>query len=121
MLVVTRYRVSAEEASTFADLAVQALTVLVARPGCTGGHLARNVDDPGLWTLTTTWVGVGDYRRALSDYEVKLHAVPVMYRAIEEPSAYEDLLTWTPSGGAVQHTLGRATDADQAGPRGRVG
>ena len=103
MLVVTRYRVSAEEASTFADLAVHALTVLVAQPGCTGAHLARNVDDAELWTLTTTWQQVGDYRRALSAYEVKLHAVPVMYRAIDEPTAYEDLLTWTPLSGPVRH------------------
>jgi hypothetical protein len=110
VLVVTRYLVPAEEAATFHESGGQALTVLVARPGCTGGHLSRNIDDPRLWTLTTTWVGVGDYRRALSDYEVKLHAVPLMHRAIDEPTAFEDLLTWTPASGLV------AADSDRDEP-----
>ena len=98
MLVVTRYRVADDDAD-FAAAAARALEALVARPGCTGAHLGRNVDDPSLWTLTTTGARVGDYRRALSAYEVKLHAVPVMYRAIDEPTAFEDLLVWTPGGG----------------------
>ena len=38
--------------------------------------MGRNVDDPALWLLTTTWENVGSYRRALSAYDVKLHAVP---------------------------------------------
>ena len=39
--------------------------------------------------LVTTWENVGAYRRALSSYDVKLHAVPLLSRAIDEPSAYE--------------------------------
>ena len=39
--------------------------------------------------LVTTWEHVGAYRRALSSYDVKLHAVPLLSRAIDEPSAYE--------------------------------
>ncbi len=39
--------------------------------------------------LTTQWEHVGAYRRALSAYEVKLHAVPLLSRAIDEPSAFE--------------------------------
>ena len=31
----------------------------------------------------------GAYRRALSSYDVKLHAVPTLSRALDEPSAYE--------------------------------
>lgn len=119
MLVVTRYRVPEPEAVEFQALAERALHVLTAQDGCTGAHLARNADDASLWTLTTTWSQVGDYRRALSAYEVKLHVVPVMYRAIEEPTAYEDLLTWTPLSGPRRHRRSRAVDADQAGPSGR--
>ena len=37
----------------------------------------------------TTWEHVGAYRRALSAYDVKLHAVPLLSRALDEPSAYE--------------------------------
>ncbi len=39
--------------------------------------------------LTTTWANVGSYRRALSAYDVKMTAVPLLSRAVDEPSAYE--------------------------------
>jgi hypothetical protein len=39
--------------------------------------------------LTTTWQNVGSYRRALSAYDVKVTAVPLLSRAVDEPSAYE--------------------------------
>jgi hypothetical protein len=39
--------------------------------------------------LVTTWENPGAYRRALSSYDVKLHAVPVLGRAVDEPGAYE--------------------------------
>ena len=55
-------------------------------PDLCGGN---NVDDPSLWTLVTRWKDVGSYRRALSSYDVKVGAVPLLSRAIDEPSAYE--------------------------------
>jgi hypothetical protein len=116
VLVVTRYRVPSGEATDFAALAEAALDALTARAGCTGGRVGRAADDPGLWTLTTTWACVGDYRRALSAYDVKVRAVPLMYRAVDEPTAYEDLLTWSPDGGTVRHPPARADDADTAAP-----
>jgi hypothetical protein len=64
---------------------------LAARPGYVRGHVGRNLDDPALWVLTTTWVNVGSYRRALSSYDVKVSAVPLLSRAIDEPSAYETI------------------------------
>jgi hypothetical protein len=51
--------------------------------------VGRNLDDPTLWLLTTRWENVGAYRRALSSYDVKLNAVPLLSRAVDEPSAYE--------------------------------
>ena len=66
-----------------------ALAALAARPGYLDGTVGRNVDDPTLWVLTTRWEHVGAYRRALSSYDVKMRAVPVLYRALDEPSAYE--------------------------------
>ena len=116
MLVVTRYRVGPADVEAFRVDAEAALRALAARPGCTGGTLGRAVDDPALWTLTTTWESVGAYRRALSSYEVKLVAVPLMYRALDEPSAFEPLLTWTPDGGAVEHVGDLAVDAGRGGP-----
>ena len=102
MIAVTRYRVPAPEGLQFTELARPALAALTARPGCQGGWVGRNVDDPTLWTLTTLWANVGAYRRALSSTEVKLHAVPLMYRAIDEPTGYEDLLRWSPQDGLTE-------------------
>ena len=89
MLVVNRYRVAAGEADEFDAGARRALEALAARPGFVSGQVGRNVDDPDLWVLTTIWVNVGSYRRALSAYDVKVTAVPLLSRAIDEPSAFE--------------------------------
>lgn len=89
MLVVTRFRVPGPEATVFRTDLDRARQALAERPGYVAGTVGRNVDDPDLWVLTTRWEHVGAYRRALSSYDVKLHAVPVLGRALEEPSAYE--------------------------------
>ena len=91
MLVVNRFRVPEDEAETFrADLEA-ALAVLAQQKGYADGRLGRNVDDPTLWMMVTRWQDVGSYRRALSSYDVKVGAVPLLSRAIDEPSAYEPL------------------------------
>ena len=89
MLVVNRFRVEESEADAFREELETARTALGACRGFVSGQVGRNVDDPTLWTLVTTWEHVGAYRRALSTYDVKLHAVPLLSRALEEPSAYE--------------------------------
>ena len=63
--------------------------MLAAAAGYVDGQIGRNVDDPTLWVLMTRWANVGSYRRALSSYDVKMGAVPLLSRAIDEPSAYE--------------------------------
>ncbi len=89
MLVVSRFRVPVEEGESFrADLQVT-LEVLAERPGHVDGTIGRNLDEPELWVLSTRWEHVGAYRRALSSYDVKLRAVPLLSRALDEPSAYE--------------------------------
>ncbi len=88
MLVVNRFRVD-ESDVTFADEVAAAHDLLAAKPGYVGGAVGRNLDDPTLWVLETRWTNVGSYRRALSAYDVKLGAVPLLSRAIDEPSAYE--------------------------------
>ena len=118
MLAVTRYRVAVQEAAEFRERAGAALEALTARPGCTAGNLGRSTDDPGLWVLATTWESVGAYRRALSAYDVKVHAVPLLSLAIDEPTAFEDLLAWTPAGGLRAESSDRAADAGEV-PRGR--
>jgi len=88
MLVVNRFRASG---LSLRDELETALAVLGAQPGCEDGQVGRNVDDPTLWVMVTRWRDVGSYRRALSSYDVKVGAVPLLGRAIDEPSAYEDL------------------------------
>ena len=89
MLVVSRFRVPVEDGEAFRAELQLALDALAERPGHLAGTLGRNVDDPTLWVLTTQWEHVGAYRRALSAYDVKLRAVPLLSRALDEPSAYE--------------------------------
>jgi len=89
VLVVSRFRVEEAEAAEFRVGLERAHATLAERPGYVAGHIGRNVDDPTLWALVTTWEHVGAYRRALSAYDVKLHAVPLLSRALDEPSAYE--------------------------------
>jgi len=115
MLVVTRYRVEEDEGRAFLADARLALSTLAGRPGFLRGHVGRATDDPMLWVLSTEWGGVGAYRRALSSYEVKMHATPVLQRAVEEPSAYEVLesVSGPEHESAASH---RAADAGTAGP-----
>src|SRR6476620_8716043 len=89
VLVVNRFRVSPDRAPSFRVELETSRQALAACLGYAGGEIGRNVDDPELWVLTTRWENVGSYRRALSSYDVKLRAVAVLGRAIEEPSAYE--------------------------------
>ena len=103
MLVVTRYEVPDDEIEQFRALAGPAVQALAERAGCLQVRFGRNVDEPGLWLLASSWRSVGEYRRALSHPDVKVRAVPLMYRCIDEPSAYEDLITWNPAEGQAEH------------------
>ena len=98
MLVVNRFEVPDTEAKTVADDLAAAHAALAAKPGYVDGAIGRNLDDPTLWVLQTRWANVGSYRRALSAYDVKLGAVPLLARAIDEPSAYEVVDVTDPEG-----------------------
>lgn len=87
--MVNRFRVPPADAEQFRADVELAHRTLAQRPGYEGGEVGRNVDDPELWVLTTRWRDVGSYRRALSAYDAKLSAVPLLSRALDEPSAYE--------------------------------
>lgn len=86
---MNRFRVPPQGAEEFRAGVAAAHAALAGRPGYVDGSVGRNVDDPDLWVLTTRWENVGSYRRALSAYDVKLTAVPLLSQAIDEPSAYE--------------------------------
>ncbi len=48
--------------------------------------------------LLTEWENVGSYRRALGNYEVKLHATPLLASAVDVPGGFETLLDVAPGG-----------------------
>jgi quinol monooxygenase YgiN len=94
LVVVSRFRVDAPSRAGFLAAADEALTVLASRPGCLAATLGQSTDDPELLLVRTEWEGIGAYRRALSSFDVKVSAVPLLSLAIDEPSAYESVRVW---------------------------
>lgn len=108
MLVTNRFVVEAETVDEFTRAAHAALTALAARPGYLRGELLRALDDPDHWVLITEWESVGAYRRALGGFDVKVTAVPLLARSVDEPSAYETLAGAAPEGEIVVVASDRA-------------
>jgi quinol monooxygenase YgiN len=91
-VVVGRFRVDPADRDDFLAAARAALAVLAEQAGCRSVVLGQATDDPDLLLLRSEWDGVGAYRRALSSVDVKVRAVPLLSRAIDEPSAFEVVL-----------------------------
>lgn len=126
MLVVNRFKVPGEGGTgderdpvgvpdlatdPFPARARRALEAFAACRGFVDGRLGRAADDPTWWCLVTVWESVGAYRRALSSYDVKLHAAPMLSESVPEPSAYEVLAVT--DGGPI-----REAGSDRAVPAG---
>lgn len=88
MIAISRFTVPDERAAEFATRAEAAAAVFAAADGFLSIDVARNLDEPTLWTITSRWTNVGSYRRALGSYDAKLTVVPLLSMAIDEPSAY---------------------------------
>lgn len=116
MLVVTRFRIEPGEASSFLHQARAALTVLAGCPGWRSGNVGRALDDATLWLMTTEWQDVGSYRRALSAYEVKMTAEPLLAQALDEPTAFELLTATDPHGTALAADAGVVRVGEAAAP-----
>lgn len=110
MIVVTHFAVREDDASFLPD-ARAALAALAERPGFVRGRIGRAADDPTAWVLSTEWEGVGAYRRSLSAYDVKVHAVPLLARGSDDPSAFEVLHAVDDARPAVTLPSHRAPDA----------
>lgn len=89
MLIVVRF---GPVPSDFPARAESALRVLAARPGFIHGEIGRSTDTGVDWVLVLSWTSVGAWRRALSSFEVKTEAVPLLSLGLDQPSAYEVLL-----------------------------
>lgn len=90
--------------------AEKALLALAARPGYVRGSAGPSVDDRASWVLAMEWERVGDYRRALGAFEVKVHATPLLARARNLPSAFEEIVSVDPDG-TVRRTRSDRTDS----------
>lgn len=96
MFVVIRFRVGETAQPEFLGRLETAVEVLSRQKGFVAARTGRNADDPELLALSMEWENIGSYRRALSPYEVKLAAVPLLSQAIDEPTAYDDLSEFAP-------------------------
>ena len=114
LLVVSRFRVGDPERPAFLADAGRAVEALAAPPGCRAASIGQSTDESGLIAIRTEWSGVGAYRRALSAFDVKVNAIPLLSAAIDEPSAYELVHHWTPDGLTVAPS-GLAADAGAVG------
>jgi len=110
MIALTHFRLDAESSESFIGRAEAALEALANRPGYLRGTVARSLDDPAAWTLLTEWESVGAYRRALGNFEVRLHATALMAGALDLPSAFEPLVDIGPGGDRRSHRSDRCDE-----------
>lgn len=89
MLVVTRFIVPETEGPSFAARAERAVAALSTRPGFRSARVGQAPDDPRRWVLVSEWEGVGAWRRALGNFDVRVEAVPLLALAEDEPGAFE--------------------------------
>ena len=90
MISISRFRVPDAVAGAFHARADAVVAFWRERPGCEEAQVVRNLDEPDLWAIQTTWENVGSYRRAYNGYEAKMVLVTLMSEALDEPSAYLD-------------------------------
>ncbi|GAA4888368.1 antibiotic biosynthesis monooxygenase family protein [Streptomonospora salina] len=111
MIVITRYTVASGGEDAFLADAEAAVEAMSRRPGFRGSRIGRAADDPQLWTVVTEWDGPGAYRRALSDFDVRMAAVPLLSTAYNEPSAFEVLARRSPEDGGAAPGAGEQPGA----------
>lgn len=91
MLAVMRFQIRDQELDAFLVKADSAVAALSRRPGFVHAQVGRALDDADLMVILVEFADVGSYRRALSNYDVKMRAVQLLSQAIDEPTAFEVL------------------------------
>ena len=114
MLVITRHRVAQSDLPNWLAQAKESISPLASQPGCISAEIGLATDEPDLVAVVTRWDGVGSYRRALSNFEVKMHSIPFLSTAIDESTAYE-LIHRNAGGTQTDFDPARAFDADEIG------
>lgn len=93
MLAVNRLRSFGDADEQVTDELSVLIDVLAGMPGFRAARAGRCIDEPDVWLLLSEWESVGTYRRALSSHAVKASGYPVFVRIVDEPGAYEVLLS----------------------------
>lgn len=114
MRVVTRHTVEEQARDAWLEQAEVAISACAGQPGFLEAEVCAAVDDANLYLITLRFESVGAYRRALSSFEVKLNAVPLLYGAMDEPTAFE-VLRLQDAGDVQRFQSARAFDADVVG------
>jgi len=89
MLAMSRFRVQAQAEADFRARAERAVEFLAGCEGNLSAELLRNLDEPQLWCIVSTWRNVGSYRRSFNGNPAKMVLVPLLSEAIDEPSAFD--------------------------------
>jgi len=114
LLVVTRHQVDAGERKEFVAKARLTLATLAEHAGFLAGDLAQSTDDADEFVVQSRWSDVGAFRRALSSFDVKLNAVPLLSTAVDRTSAFEVVVSRSATGEKVTRS-GLAADAREVG------
>ena len=107
IVVVTRVNLSEGE-----DLVTMRLCmdILANNPGCLGVELGRSMDSEVEHVLVSRWSNVGLYRKALSNYQVKVEVIPfISVRTSDSFTA--EIVQVSGSGGSDSFSSGLASDA----------
>ena len=114
LLVITKHLVHPHEMPTWIESAKSAIEPLAACAGCLGTEIGLATDEADLAVVVSKWENVGAYRRALSNFEVKMHSIPFLSTAVDESSAFE-LIHRNVNGETTEFEAARAIDADEIG------
>jgi hypothetical protein len=109
VIVITRH--IAADRELWINSAQPAVIALSQQAGCISVEVGAATDQGDLMCIVSRWKTVGDYRRALSSFDVKMNAIPFLSTAIDEPSAYE-VAGSVVNGEFSIHETHRALDAD---------
>ncbi len=93
MDVVLRFALK-QSAGDWLQEAERVLDLFSIQPGFQSAKAYLALDDDATGLLYLQFDSVGNYRRALSAYAIKVEATQFLSESIDEPSAFEVLLTY---------------------------
>ena len=96
MDMVLRFAIQ-ESVEQWVGSAEKVLELFQTQPGFQSAKVCMAIDDDTTGLIFLHFDSIGNYRRALSNYSIKLEATRFLSQAIDESSAFEVLVSFTPS------------------------